>query len=63
MGPYLTTFVVVYLIVAFVKWQFNPGTWSEGNRAFYAFVSTMCCLLVGIVIRGLKEIKEQKHFE
>ena len=57
MVPYLITFVVVYLIVAFVKWQFNPGTWSEGNRAFYTFVYTMCYLLVGIVIRALKEFE------
>lgn len=57
MIPYLTTFVVVYLIVAFVKWQFNPGIWNEGSRAFCVFISTMCCLLVGLVIQGLKDFE------
>jgi hypothetical protein len=55
--PYLTTFLVVYLIVAFVKWQFNPSIWSEGSRALYVFLSSMCCLLVGLVKTGLKDIQ------
>jgi hypothetical protein len=57
MVPYLTTILVVYFTVGFVKWQFNPALWNEGNRAFFIFVTAMTCLLVGIVKQGLKELE------
>jgi hypothetical protein len=57
MVPYLTTVLVVYFIVGFVKWQFNPALWNEGNRAFCIFVATMTCLLLGLVKTGLKDMQ------
>lgn len=42
--PYIVILLLTYLVVAFVKMQFNPAYWKSGERV--AMILTAVCAIV-----------------
>lgn len=36
---------VVFLLVAFIKWELDPGLWSESQRLITAFMAGICSFM------------------
>lgn len=45
---FLTVWIVLFAIWAFVQWDFNPSRWTADARFFYAFSS----LIIGALFFG-----------
>ena len=43
--PYIVILLLTYLMVAFVKMQFNPAYWKSGERAGLLYTS-LCAMII-----------------
>lgn len=53
-SPYIIVTVLMYLLIAFIPWDFNPANWSQDNRYLFS-VLTMAALSVVYVIKKIEE--------
>jgi len=52
---FLALMIFQYLLFAFVNLNMNAGEWTQGARAFYAFVSPFLSVATMLCIEIIKE--------
>ena len=56
--PYIVILLLTYLLIAFVKMQFNPAYWKTDERLGLLYASLCAMTMYPIVRFMIKDLKE-----
>jgi hypothetical protein len=49
--------LIIYMLIGFVQWEWNPGSWDKGIRAMFA-IFTVGWIMIAVMVRaGIEEFK------